>query len=114
MLRRYLVCMAITLSVLGFTFGSPIDGKWKGKIGDMELVFLFKVSGDTLTGTVQSPMGSVEIINGKVKGDNFTFDVDINGQIIRHICKKLDETISMKVPDMQGEETESILTRVKE
>jgi len=115
MLRRLFVFMVIAFGVLGFTFGSsPIDGKWKGKMGELELVFTFTVNGEVLTGTVQSPMGELNIANGKVSGDNFTFDVDVNGQSINHVCKKIDETISLKVPEMQGNATECILTRVKE
>ena len=118
MLRRLLVCIVITFSLLSFTLVTPIDGKWKGTMagpqGNMELIFSFQVNGESLTGSVTSPMGEIEISNGKVEGDNFTFDVDVNGMIINHICKKQDETISMKVPDMQGESLEIILNRVEE
>ena len=118
MLRRLLICIVIAFSFLSFTLGTPIDGKWEGKMtgpqGDMEMVFMFKVNGESLTGTVTTPMGDVEIINGKVNGDDFTFDVDVNGMLISHVCKKQDETISMKVPDMQGASSEIILNRVDE
>ena len=57
-----------------------------------------------LTGTVSSPMGDLELINGKVKGDEFSFDVDMGGTTIKHNCKLVGEEIKMKIDmgDMGG------------
>jgi hypothetical protein len=103
------------LGMIGFSFASAIDGKWNAKMqgpeGDMDLVFNFKVNGDTLTGTIVSPMGELPISNGKVKGDEFSFDVDAGGMTIIHQCKALGDSISMKLPGMPGNDggTEIIL-----
>ena len=120
MIRKILICTVLTFSVLGFTLASTIDGKWKGSFkgpdGDMELTYTFKVSatGDTLTGSVQSQMGEIKLINGKVNGDSFSFDIEVNEMTIHHACKKIEESISMKVPGMDGAETEILLSRIKE
>lgn len=81
---------------------AKIDGKWLGKVsspqGDMELTFNFKVDGDKLTGTSSSPMGSMELTNGVVNGDDFSFDIDMQGMKISHKCKYLpDDSIEVKV-----------------
>ncbi len=81
---------------------SKINGKWIGKTsgpqGEMELTYTFKVDGDTLTGTDSSPMGEIELTNGIVNGNDFSFDIDMQGMTISHKCKYLDDdTIEMKV-----------------
>ena len=78
---------------------SKIDGKWKTSMENgMELTFTFKVVGDTvLTGTVSSEIGDMPIVNGKVKGDDFSFDVEMQGSHIGHKCKLEGEVIKMKV-----------------
>ena len=76
---------------------SKIDGKWVGKIdnpqGEFELTFTFKVDGNTLTGKSTSPMGDMELTNGVVNGNDFSFDVDAGGMVIKHNCKYLDDDV---------------------
>jgi hypothetical protein len=102
-----------------------INGRWVTKFtrpdGDdgegMELTFTFKVDGEKLTGKVESPMGDIELTNGKVKGEEFSFDVDVNGNVIGHDCKISGDEIKMKIKgfeDEGAEKREFILKRVKE
>jgi len=91
-----------------------ITGHWESKFEtpdgeEMTMSFTFKVDGDKLTGTVQSPMAELPIDNGKVKGDEFSFDVDVNGMIIGHDCKLSGNEIKMKVKGFGDEEREFIL-----
>ena len=76
---------------------SKIDGKWVGKIdnpqGEFELTFTFKVDGNTLTGKSTTPMGDMELTNGVVNGNDFSFDVDAGGMVIKHNCKYLDDDV---------------------
>ena len=49
------------------------------------LTFTFKQDGAKLTGTVQGPQGdAIEISNGKVDGNNISFEVSFNGMTISH------------------------------
>jgi hypothetical protein len=79
-----------------------INGRWLTKIegpdgGEgMELTFTLKVDGEKLTGKVESQMGEIDITNGKVKGDEFSFDVDVGGNTISHECKIAGDEIKMK------------------
>jgi len=68
----------------------------------MELTFTFKVDGDKLTGKVESAMGEIELTNGKVKGDEFSFDVDVGGNTMGHDCKISGDEIKMKVKGFGG------------
>jgi hypothetical protein len=95
---------------------SKIDGKWIGKVngpqGEFELTFTFKVDGDTLTGKNSSSMGEIDLTNGIVNGDEFSFDVDFQGMKISHNCKYLDDnTIDMKA-NVMDQEVIMKLTRV--
>ncbi len=78
----------------------------------MDLTFNFKVSADSLTGTVATQMGDMPIINGKVDGKKFTFDVSFNEMTINHQCTFMSDSISMRVPGMQGDTMQIILKRV--
>jgi len=74
---------------------SKIDGKWIGKVsgpeGDLDLTFIFIVDRDTLTGKNSSSFGEIDLTNGIVNGNDFSFDVDLQGMKISHKCKYLDD-----------------------
>jgi hypothetical protein len=95
---------------------SKINGKWIGKVsgpqGDMELTFTFKVEGDTLIGTDSSSIGVIELTNGIVNGNDFSFDIDLQGMKISHKCKYLaDDTIDV-IANVMEQEMDMKLTRV--
>jgi len=67
-------------------FAADFNGKWTAEVpsrqgGTTTNTFTFKVDGAKLTGTMTSQMGSMDITNGKVDGDNISFDVvrEFNG-----------------------------------
>jgi hypothetical protein len=117
-MSRLLYFCVVVLIAMSLGFAQDINGKWKGQMqspnGPMDLTFSFKVSGDTLTGTVESPMGEIPISNGKNNGKTFSFDVNVGEMIISHQCTVMNDSISMKVPGMQGEPMEMILKRLSE
>jgi hypothetical protein len=118
MARFFYFCLAIFLA-MSITHAQSINGQWKGEMqspnGPFDLTFNFKVSGDSLTGSVTSQMGEIPISNGKFNDTTFSFDVDVNEMTIHHKCiVKSDSTISMTVEGMQGEPSEIILKRVPE
>jgi hypothetical protein len=85
----------IGLAVLFLALGSvnalaaDFNGKWTGDVttprGTQTLTFDFHVDGATLTGKVTSPRGETDITNGKVDGDNISFDqvLNFNGNEIK-------------------------------
>lgn len=80
---------------------SKIDGTWKTKVqgpqGEMELYFTFKVDGETLTGSDSSAMGTIPLTNGIVHGNDFSFDIDMQGMKISHACTYMvSDSIDMK------------------
>lgn len=96
-----------------FSYAADVDGKWKASFagggpdgGDgqaIELVFNFKADGEKLTGSITSPMGDMEIINGKIVGNELSFDIDMNGSAINHKGTIDGDVIKLKVEGMGGD-----------
>ena len=96
------------IGVFAFTVSHAqgINGKWEttleGPQGSIELTFNYKVDGTKLTGTVSSPMGGdEEIKNGKVNGNEFSYEVDMmdntmkyNGKLEKDVIK-----LNMEIPE---------------
>lgn len=64
-------------------FAASADGKWTAEVpgrggNTMTMTFTFKTEGSNLTGTVATQMGENPIQNGKVDGDNISFEQVIN------------------------------------
>ncbi len=78
----------IGLAVMFLALGSvsalaaDFNGKWTADVttprGTQTLTFDFHVDGATLTGKVSTPRGDTDITNGKVDGDNISFDQVMN------------------------------------
>ena len=118
-MRRSFYFVVVALFAVNIGFAQDINGKWKGEMqspnGPIDLVFNFKAIGDSLSGTVESPMGELPITNGKIDGKTFVFQVNAGEMTISHQCTAMGDSISMKLPGMPGGETmELMLKRVTE
>ncbi|MGC1460862.1 MAG: hypothetical protein WA802_01590 [Terracidiphilus sp.] len=68
-----------TVSALAADFNGKWSAEVQGRNGNMQtLAFDFHVDGATLTGKVTTPRGETDITNGKVDGDNISFDTVMN------------------------------------
>ena len=58
-----------------------VDGTWNitvnSPMGAQKSAVTIKTSGNTLTGSAQSPQGSQELANGKVDGNNVSWQISI-------------------------------------
>lgn len=83
--------LAMTLGTVAVR-AADVTGAWSAEMktpdgNGFAITFTFKQDGATLTGTVQGPQGDpIDISNGKVDGDKFSFDVSFNGMTIHHDC----------------------------
>jgi hypothetical protein len=110
----------ITLLVCSFVVClaafADLNGKWTGtlKFGEMELplTYTFKVEGETLTGAVTTGQGDLPISNGKIKGNDFTFSLDVNGQVMPQVGKFYGDS-TVITSEFQGQKTHLKLTRAK-
>jgi len=105
----FAICLAAAISNL--------TGKWTGTFktpdGDgFPLTFNLKVDGDKLTGTTESPQGSVDISSGNVKGDSLFFTVSFNGTDIKHAGKYYEAADSVGLDiDFNGQKMHTTLKR---
>lgn len=100
----------IGIFVIGFAalcLAADPNGKWEGAIntpnGEIKLVFTFKVDGDKLSGTVESPRGERPITDGKVAGDDLSFKVTAGDNVMTYQGKMAGNTINMKSQGPRGE-----------
>lgn len=76
-----------------------LNGKWTGSVkitpeDELPLVYNFKVDGDKLSGTVQSPDGNdLPIANGILSGNEFAFTVKAGKIVVNHIGKYYGDSV---------------------
>ena len=79
--------LGITLLFLAFgsvsALAADFNGNWTGDVqgrngNTQTLTFDFHVDGANLTGKITTPRGDVDLSNGKVDGDNISFDQVLN------------------------------------
>ena len=90
-MRRVLAAVVMAIGVAIPAFAADVTGKWVGNVetpnGPLELTYELKAEGETVTGTVSSPMGSLPIEKGKLAGDVLTYTVSIESAVITHEAK---------------------------
>ena len=87
-LRSAVVFAFVAMRLAWSAFAADISGQWTStfttQIGEQHYTYTFKVDAEKLTGTAKNDMGSSEIVNGTVKGDDISFveNIDFNGNKI--------------------------------
>jgi hypothetical protein len=103
MSRRILISVLVLTSISLVALAADLNGRWEGKLSipgggdEMTIAFTFKVDGDKVTGSVEGPMGTMPISNGKITGDDFTFTVDFEGNAMPHKGKITGDTVKITV-----------------
>jgi hypothetical protein len=81
---RQIIMAALVGAFAISAFAADVTGKWMaqvpGRRGAQELTFNFNQSGDSLSGTVTTPAGEQQIMDGKVDGDNISFVVSFEAR----------------------------------
>ncbi|MFD1257649.1 hypothetical protein ACFQ3S_12645 [Mucilaginibacter terrae] len=110
---------SLVLAVCGILFcliTADINGKWSGSIdyngSTVPLNYNFKSEGDKFIGTSETPLGTNEIMEGKIEKDVITFKVDLNGELATHTGKIYADSINLKI-NYQGNEFMTTLKRSK-
>lgn len=98
--QRLLFSCAAILFLLVPAWAEDATGKWKasvtGRNGQAQDVsFDLKADGEKLTGSMTSPRGSVDIIEGKVQGDSISFVISFNEMRIAHTGKVSGDELKM-------------------
>ncbi|HEY8929482.1 MAG TPA: hypothetical protein VIM55_09845 [Mucilaginibacter sp.] len=103
--------------VFCFAILADISGKWSGTITTPDgqaipVSYNFKVDGDKLSGTADSPQGSVSIDEGKITGDTFAFKVNVSGTDYPHTGKIYADSLAMDI-DFGGTKSHFIVKKDK-
>jgi hypothetical protein len=82
MLRYTLFSVIIFCLLAPCAQAADVSGQWLAQIpgregSTMETTFDFKVSGEELTGTMENQYGQRQISDGKVSGDDISFNVRV-------------------------------------
>ena len=83
--RRVLFVFALLVGVGVVAQAADVTGKWTAQVPGRdgqtaEQTFNLKADGEKLTGTVSGRQGDTEISDGKVKGDEVSFNVKMSFQ----------------------------------
>ncbi|MFD0749681.1 hypothetical protein ACFQZS_05980 [Mucilaginibacter calamicampi] len=113
--KIFVAALLVCCVTVAFAAFADLTGKWKGtlKFGDneIELNYTFKVDGENLTGSIGTGQGEFPITEGKIKGNDFTFSLDFNGNKIPNVGKYYgDSTIITQ--DFNGNKSKIKLTRI--
>jgi hypothetical protein len=119
MKRKIFVTCALLLCVaVCFAIANSINGTWNGSVNvqgtDYPLIYTFKADSGKVTGTADNSQGSSPITNGKITGDTFTFNVDVNGTDVPHKGKFYPDADSIGMDiDYGGMKLHTTLKRAK-
>jgi hypothetical protein len=77
-----------------------LNGKWIGLLKtdegkEFSLLYNFKIQGNQLVGTANTPDGERPINDGKIKGADFTFNVAIGKMVIEHSGKFYGDSVGV-------------------
>ncbi len=115
-MKKFLVSAVLVLLCSTALFASKVEGKWFTTIetdnGPFSFSSEFVVAGDKITGTLASDMGSVEITDGKITGDEFEYSFLIEYNTIKHKGKVIDGKLIIKTSGSYGD-SEFTMTREK-
>jgi hypothetical protein len=93
--QRMMAAVAVAVGILAAVVqAADVTGKWTGNVptrdgGTREATFNFKQDGEKLTGSMTGPQGDIELKEGAVKGDDVSFNVEMNfgGNAVKLIYK---------------------------
>ena len=96
------VCTALAIALTSTAaLAADLTGTWSGEMpgqngGTFHISYTFKEDGAELTGSVKSPQGDlIQIADGKIDGDKFSFTLTVNGTTIWHEGTVSGETIKL-------------------
>ena len=117
MIRNTVIAGILSILFAAVGFAADIDGRWEGSMsspnGDMPIAFVLKADGAKLTGSVETPNGSVNIEEGKVDGDHISFKTHFSDNEINHQGTVSGDTIQLTVEGPWGK-TDMTLKRTKD
>src|SRR5262249_33696640 len=88
--REYTISRAMDLKGTSVTKFTTPDGN------DVALTYEFKVDGEKLSGTVEGPLGTIDLRDGKVSGDSISYKATVADNEVTYEGKYADGKIQVK------------------
>jgi hypothetical protein len=87
---------------VAFCFAADLGGKWVGTMitpdgSEFPVAYNLKVEGEKLSGIVAIPDAELEIQEGKIEGENFSFTVSHDGSSYLNEGKLMGDSLKVKV-----------------
>ena len=115
--KIFITTALLCCCVAAFAFFDGITGHWTGSLkapdgNEYPLDYTLKADNSTLTGKGQSMQGTIDVTEGKVKGDSLSFAIDVGGVKVINSGKyySAGDSISLNI-DYQGMIMHSTLKR---
>ena len=103
----------LILLCVGFASAQNASGRWSGRVGNnMDLALDLRADGKKLMGSVTTLYRTDPVTDGKISGDNFTFNIINDGTVIPYKGKVSGESMELTVT-WQGKEHSGKLTKLK-
>ena len=84
-MKKTCLSLALPFALFVIIGAASLTGTWKGTVliqdNPVELTYKLKAEGTVLTGTVTSQFGELPLMEGKISGDDFSYKIDINGNV---------------------------------
>ena len=116
-MKQTFISIALLFVFVLSCLAADLTGTWKGSISlqgnPLELTFKLKAEGDKLTGTITSTYGEIPLIDGKITGTDFSYKIDINGNIRESTGKYYNDSIVI-TSTYEGNENKNTFKRVAE
>lgn len=117
MIRHAVIAAILSALFATAALAADVSGRWEGSMstpnGDMQIAFILKADGAKLTGSVETPNGSVDIEEGRVDGDHISFKTHFSDNVITHEGTVSGDTLQLTVEGPWGK-TDMTLKRAAE
>lgn len=115
-MKKTLISSALVFVFALACFAADLTGDWKGIVklpngDDLELTYKLKTEGEALTGSVVSSYGEIPLMDGKVKGEDFTFKLQFGDSVMEQTGKLYGDSIVIK-SNFQGNSRQNTFKRV--
>ncbi|WP_184542356.1 glycoside hydrolase [Mucilaginibacter sp. FT3.2] len=103
-MKKTIAITTIFLLIITICFAvvNNLNGKWTGPVmlpgnKPFQLSYNFKVDSGKLTGTALTPAGEVNITDGMINGDDFSFSVPVPNGSAPHTGKLYADSITLHI-----------------
>lgn len=117
-MKRKILTAAFAVAALGLAAfaAADLNGKWNAQLDfngqTLPVTSVYKVDGEKLTGTVESPYGVSDIQNGKFKNDSLHYSINVQNIEIPVNGKFYGDSVGINM-EVQGQLYHATLKRAK-